>query len=355
MEKVCKVSLARLRATLVLGNSLVLLAALVSLLLWLRVRECRDLADRQGEVLVHQVGRGRLEAVVLVSGLVLLVHWCLVGLLFPCLATPGTRTRVVALVHAFTLAVMVWEVCCVAALLRLASSLGTPTSSLDRLVVAWAPWVAASYLACLPVHLLTAVVPASLASLPAPPPTPGSWDSARRELDYSTLGPEQDLSYYITEMPGERLARTKAREAEEARVAVEAEQEARKAEQEAEETHRASVGSWQTCLDYQDPVHPFLHPVVHPVPHPVLHPVLPGSYEGTFQGLAAKARAPYSAYSGVYVEDNQPAVYLPTQRYDCFYQPRAANNYVIMEEPQEEYLHCSGTTPPPSYHLAVHE
>lgn len=57
-----------------------------------------------------QVGRGRLEAVVLVSGLVLLVHWCLVGLLFPCLATPGTRTRVVALVHAFTLAVMVWEV-----------------------------------------------------------------------------------------------------------------------------------------------------------------------------------------------------------------------------------------------------
>ena len=95
-----------------------------------------------------QVGRGRLEAVVLVTGLVLLVHWCLVGLLFPCLATPGTRTRLVALVHAFTLAVIVWEVrreegrkhlvqvCCVAMLLRLATSLGTFTSGLDRWVEA---------------------------------------------------------------------------------------------------------------------------------------------------------------------------------------------------------------------------
>ena len=54
-------------------------------------------------------------------------------------------------------------------------------------MVTWAPWVAASYLSCLPVHLLTAVVPASLASLP----TPGSWDSSRRDLDYTTLGPEQ--------------------------------------------------------------------------------------------------------------------------------------------------------------------
>ena len=58
-------------------------------------------------------------------------------------------------------------------------------------MVTWAPWVAASYLSCLPVHLLTAVVPASLASLPAPLPTPGSWDSSRRDLDYTTLGPEQ--------------------------------------------------------------------------------------------------------------------------------------------------------------------
>jgi len=265
-----KVSLKNLRLFLVLLNTTILIASGVSLFAWIAAKydwkgtdgqhhvlldPLKDLPSmpNQEELIVKAV-HSYLDKILYLTGVNLFLYWIIYGVIvsYRFGGTCEVWTLVVSLPH--TVMMVIWEVGVAAAVLRVVFIMSSlPRHQLEtsnhhtyiaahRFYATWGPWLSASYLAAVPVQIITMLLPFHLTQLPYQrDPEVGSqdcveskksFDSAKSKTlakdkeasklpeeasDYVGVdqldqisGNNDNISLYKCEMPAEKLAKMKA-------------------------------------------------------------------------------------------------------------------------------------------------
>lgn len=221
-----KVSIVWLQGSLVLGNLAVLFTSMVTLLAWYQLRQQHLVAlvetiENQG-VLVRAVEGGwRIEVGLVVTGLGLLLHWLVGGVVMP-FRIGHCKGFALGTYLLFNVAAMLWQVCAALAIFHILPSFPSfshnMTPGTERFLSKWGAWLGASYISCLPVQLVSSAL---YLSFDDHQEADEEIVQLRRHMDRggqchamvkseALAGSErasQDLSFYVTEMPAEQLKR----------------------------------------------------------------------------------------------------------------------------------------------------
>jgi len=160
-----KVSIIWLQGSLFLGNLVVLFTAVVTLVAWYQLRQehllaLNETSENQGVVVQAIEGGWRLEVGLVVTGLGLVLHWLVGGVIMP-LRISDCKGFALGTFLIFNVAVMLWQVCAALAIFHILPaypSFSHMTPGTERFLIRWGSWLVASYLSCLPVQLISAAV-----------------------------------------------------------------------------------------------------------------------------------------------------------------------------------------------------
>jgi len=222
VERQPKISINWLRTSLVLGNLSVLFAATATFAAWYELRQehlsaLTNTIENEGVVMQVLDGGWCLEVGLLVTGMGLLSHYLIGGIVMPLRLGRSTGFLLGAYL-VFTSAAMLWQVCAALAICHILPSppSGTALGS-DRFLLKWGVWLASSLVACLPVQIMSAAIHLAfdknkeleLERVQLRKHTvEGEGGAIRKqeEAEQSRLS-SKELAYYVTEMPAEQLKR----------------------------------------------------------------------------------------------------------------------------------------------------
>jgi len=220
-----KVSIIWLQGSLILGNLAVLFTSLVTLLAWYQLRQqhlvaLAETVENQGVFVRAVEGGWHLEVGLVVTGLGLLLHWLVGGVVMP-FRIGHCNGFALGAYLLFNVAAMLWQVCAALAIFHILPSfpsLSHLAPGTERFLSKWGAWLAASYISCLPVQLVSSAL---YLSFDDHQEVDEESVQLRRNLfkdgqvhatmkSEAVVGSErtsQDLSFYVTEMPAEQLKR----------------------------------------------------------------------------------------------------------------------------------------------------
>jgi len=220
------VSIAWLQGSLLLVNLVVLFTSMVTLLAWHQLRQQHLVAlvetiENQGVVIKAIEDGWRLEAGLLVTGLGLLLHWLVGGVLMSVRIGHCKSFTLVGYLL-FNVAAMLWQVCAALAIVHILPPFPSfphnRAPGTERFLSKWGVWLAASYLSCLPVQLVSSALHLSFDQQQD---KDEERVQLRRHMNRDGKGraiakveemvgqerASQDYSFFITEMPAEQLKR----------------------------------------------------------------------------------------------------------------------------------------------------
>lgn len=228
-----QVSLFKLRLCLLLGNCVVLIAAGVTMFAWRQFTETEWKTETSNDGILIAAVHSYLDQILLLTSINLFLYWLMYGLVMSASLGTITKSWILAVSVSHTLIMVLWEICCAVSISRVACQLSEVAqliedeSSFDKFFLDWGPLIASIYFAAIPFQLVTvalffSVVPSSSLERSDDPDREKVTEATvvkRLESDYVSaekigledvsgekIGGLQDLSYYTTELPAEKLA-----------------------------------------------------------------------------------------------------------------------------------------------------